>query len=62
MDKDKKGYIIEKDLEEYLKDSDVDIYGTNAHQLLFIRFDRKKLGILTIQDIINEVSFVFPEN
>ena len=57
IDIDKKGYIIPKDLLYYLKSWNVTILDSDS-DLIFIRMDRDRNGIITLDDIIKETSLV----
>ena len=61
MDKDKKGYIIPTDLLNYLKVWNITLLDSES-DLVFIRMDRDRNGIITLNDIITETSLVLPEN
>ena len=61
IDKDKKGFIVPKDLFNYLKKWNVTILESES-DLVFIRIDRDRNGIISLNDIIIETSLVLPEN
>ena len=61
IDKDKKGFIVPKDLLNYLKNWNVTILDSES-DLVFIRIDRDRNGIITLNDIITETSLVLSEN
>ena len=60
IDKDKKGYLISKDLFEYLKIWNYTSFDSEF-DLIFIRLDRDRNGIATFNDIIRELSIILSE-
>ena len=61
MDKDKKGFLVQNDLFNYLKNWNVTILESES-DLVFIRIDRDRNGIITLNDIITETSLVLSDN
>ena len=60
MDINKKGTISKKDLLNYLKSFNINIFDNN-NDLLFNRLDRDKDGIINLNDIIMEISIVLTD-
>ena len=60
MDINKKGTISKKDLLNYLKSFNINIFDNNI-DLLFNRLDRDKDGIINLNDIIMEISIVLTD-
>lgn len=60
IDIDKKGFLLQKDLFNYLKSWNINIFYNNIN-LLFNRLDRDKDGIINLNDIIMEISIVLPD-
>ena len=57
IDVNKKGFIVAKDLLNYLKNWNITLLDSES-DLVFIRIDRDRNGIITLNDIINETSLV----
>ena len=57
IDANKKGFIVAKDLLNYLKNWNITLLDSES-DLVFIRIDRDRNGIITLNDIINETSLV----
>ena len=57
IDVNKKGFIVAKDLLNYLKNWNITLLDSES-DLVFIRIDRDRNGIITLDDIINETSLV----
>ena len=60
MDINKKGTISKKDLLNYLKSFNINIFDNNI-DLLFNRLDRDKDGIINLNDIIMEISIILTD-
>ena len=60
IDIDKKGFLSQKDLFNYLKSWNINIFYNNI-DLLFNRLDRDKDGIINFNDIIIEISIVLSD-
>lgn len=60
IDKDKKGFLVSKDLFDYLRSWNAISFGSDF-DLIFIRLDRDRNGIVTLNDIISEISIVLSE-
>ena len=55
IDENRKGFITPKDLSIYFQSSNIELESA----LIFIRMDKDRDGIITLNDIINEISLVF---
>ena len=55
IDENRKGFITPEDLSIYFQNYNIDLDSA----LIFIRMDKDRDGIITLNDIINEISLVF---